>query len=251
MSGLSILIFITGRGGGSDNPSELQVDSGAGGLKVSEASSSNQRQTMFKNRIKGDIIMKKKLAILGTALMMAAAITACGDKDTEPVTTAAVTTTAQTDTTAAQENAAGEETTGKTEQAGSAESESEADDTEQVKADMMSEESAKMSAGDIKSFAEKVQAAVAAKDLEGLADMCYYPLYISFGEDESADIADKESFMELGADKLFTEALVKETKDTNTDSLEQFGAGVIMGNENNIIFNLIDGKTAITSIILN
>lgn len=36
--------------------------------------------------------------------------------------------------------------------------------------------------GDIQEFAEKIQAAVAAEDMETLANMNYYPLFVSFGE---------------------------------------------------------------------
>ena len=57
--------------------------------------------------------------------------------------------------------------------------------------------------------------------------------------------------MKMDADRIFTESLLKEIADTDTDTLEQFGAGVIMGGENSIIFNNVDGQAAITGINLN
>ena len=42
----------------------------------------------------------------------------------------------------------------------------------------------------------------------------------------------------------------EEIEETDPATLEQFGAGVIMGNENNIIFNNVDGQPAITGINL-
>ena len=44
--------------------------------------------------------MKKKLAVIGTAMMMAAAITACGGKDTQTTTAAEITTEAPVTTEA-------------------------------------------------------------------------------------------------------------------------------------------------------
>ena len=41
----------------------------------------------------------------------------------------------------------------------------------------------------------------------------------------------------LDTAKLFTESMLKEIAETDPATLEQFGAGVIMGNETNIIFN--------------
>ena len=186
--------------------------------------------------------MKKKWIVLGTAMMMAAAITACGTKDTT-ATTVAVETMAETkaDTSAAESQAASEETganaAGETYSTGD-----EADD--------VSEQAADMSADEIKDFAVKVQKAVADKDMEALADICAYPVYVSLSEGEGAEIDNKEAFLALDTAKLFTEGMLKEIAETDPATLEQFGAGVIMGNENNVIFNSVDGQPAITGINL-
>lgn len=194
--------------------------------------------------------MKKKLTVLGTALIAAAAITACGGKDTQPATTAATTaaeTTVQAETLTEAQTAADSQSAGS--EAGQAQDGQGMDEAKDGAGDV-SHAGAELEAGEIKPFAEKVQKAVASKDMEALADLCAYPVYVSLGEGEGEEVADKDAFMKLDADKLFTENMLKEIADTDTDTLEQFGAGVIMGNENNVIFNNVDGQAAVTGINL-
>lgn len=178
--------------------------------------------------------MKKKIAVLGTALMIAAALTACGGRDTKTETTVPVETTVPAETLApAETRAEGSE---------AAEPGSQANEP--------SEEGETLSAEDMKTFAKHIQDAVAAKNLEALADLCYYPVYLSTGEGEGEEIKNRDDFIMLEQDKIFTDGLMKEIADTDPDSLEQFGAGVIMGAENSITFNSVDGNAVITSIIL-
>lgn len=208
--------------------------------------------------------MKRKLAILGTAIMTAAAITACGGNDTkttkptEVTTEAEITTTTGTDTEAATEtgtDAAGHGTAADTTSAADIESTDASDgavtDAAALQeAEDVSHAGAELAQSEIKPFAEKVQKAVAKKDMEALEALCAYPLYVSLGEGQGNEIADKDAFMKLDADKIFTEAMLKEIADTDVDTLEQFGVGVIMGTENNIIFNNANGKPGITGINL-
>ena len=197
--------------------------------------------------------MKRKLAVLGTAIMAAAAITACSGKDAKTTTAAEVVT--QADTTAGM-------TDGETEDAGAAsdsETAAESQSSESAsqeaalleEAEDVSHAGAELEPSEIKPFAEKVQKAVADKDMEALAGLCVYPVYVSLGEGQGEEIADEAAFLKMDADKIFTESLLKEIADTDVDTLEQFGAGVIMGEENSIIFNNVDGQAAITGINLN
>ena len=197
--------------------------------------------------------MKRKLAVLGTAIMAAAAITACSGKDAKTTTAAEVVT--QADTTAGM-------TDGETEDAGAAsdsETAAESQSSESAsqeaalleEAEDVSHAGAELEQSEIKPFAEKVQKAVADKDMEALAGLCVYPVYVSLGEGQGEEIADEAAFLKMDADKIFTESLLKEIADTDVDTLEQFGAGVIMGEENSIIFNNVDGQAAITGINLN
>ncbi|WP_320938587.1 hypothetical protein [Enterocloster lavalensis] len=207
--------------------------------------------------------MKKKWVILGTAMMAAVAITACGSKDTT-ATTVAVETTAEaaSDTAAPKSQAgtteAGSGTTAAEGESGSVAGEESkaagdtADETVNTgdEADDVSEQAEDLTAEEIKTFAGKVQKAVADKDIKALADLCAYPVYVSLSEGEGSEIDNKEAFIALDTAKLFTESMLKEIAETDPATLEQFGAGVIMGNENNIIFNNVDGQPSITGINL-
>ena len=207
--------------------------------------------------------MKKKWVILGTAMMAAVAITACGSKDTT-ATTVAVETTAEaaSDTAAPKSQAgtteAGSGTTAAEGESGSVAGEESkaagdtADETVNTgdEADDVSEQAEDLTAEEIKTFAGKVQKAVADKDIKALADLCAYPVYVSLSEGEGSEIDNTEAFIALDTAKLFTESMLKEIAETDPATLEQFGAGVIMGNENNIIFNNVDGQPSITGINL-
>ena len=207
--------------------------------------------------------MKKKWVILGTAMMAAVAITACGSKDTTATTVAVETTAEAASDTAAPESQAGTTEAGSGTTAAEGESGSvageeskaagdTADETVNTgdEADDVSEQAEDLTAEEIKTFAGKVQKAVADKDIKALADLCAYPVYVSLSEGEGSEIDNKEAFIALDTAKLFTESMLKEIAETDPATLEQFGAGVIMGNENNIIFNNVDGQPAITGINL-
>ena len=184
--------------------------------------------------------------------MAAAAITACSGKDTKTTTAAEVVTQADTtdgvtDGETEADTASDSETAAESQSSESASQEAalleEAED--------VSHAGAELEQSEIKPFAEKVQKAVADKDMEALAGLCAYPVYVSLGEGQGEEIADEAAFLKMDADKIFTESLLKEIADTDVDTLEQFGAGVIMGGENSIIFNNVDGQAAITGINLN
>ena len=196
--------------------------------------------------------MKRKLAVLGTAIMAAAAITACSGKDAKTTTAAEVVTQADTtdgvtDGETEADTASDSETAAESQSSESASQEAalleEAED--------VSHAGAELEQSEIKPFAEKVQKAVADKDMEALAGLCAYPVYVSLGEGQGEEIADESDFLKMDAGQIFTESLLKEIADTDVDTLEQFGAGVIMGEENSIIFNKVDGQAAITGINLN
>ncbi len=93
-------------------------------------------------------------------------------------------------------------------------------------------------------FAEQIQTAVAAKDLEALADLCAYPLAVNGEVVESRD-----ALMELGNDVIFTEERCTVIEAVDVSALEETKAGFIMGDATpNIIFNSVDGKLGISGI---
>ena len=174
--------------------------------------------------------MKRKLAVLGTAIMAAAAITACSGKDAKTTTAAEVVT--QSDTTDGVTDGETEADTASDSETAAESQSSESASQEAAlleEAEDVSHAGAELEQSEIKPFAEKVQKAVADKDMEALAGLCAYPVYVSLGEGQGEEIADEAAFLKMDADKIFTESLLKEIADTDVDTLEQFGAGVIMG----------------------
>lgn len=98
--------------------------------------------------------------------------------------------------------------------------------------------------GEVTAFAEQIQTAVAAKDMEALADLCSYPLAVN------GEVVDsKEAFIKLGADVIFTEERCAVIEAVDVSTLEETMAGVVMGDATpNIIFKSVDGKLGITGI---
>ena len=148
--------------------------------------------------------MKRKLAVLGTAIMAAAAITACSGKDAKTTTAAEVVTQADTtdgvtDGETEADTASDSETAAESQSSESASQEAalleEAED--------VSHAGAELEQSEIKPFAEKVQKAVADKDMEALAGLCAYPVYVSLGEGQGEEIADEAAFLKWEAYKIF------------------------------------------------
>ncbi|MBT9774992.1 hypothetical protein GPL15_00525 [Clostridium sp. MCC353] len=100
-----------------------------------------------------------------------------------------------------------------------------------------------LDAAELQKFAENVQDIISKKDLSALADLCDYPLFLN-GE----EIADKEAFLKLDADKFFSQELQKSISEADPSSLEIFGAGAALGDSQTVFINEINGKLGITSI---
>lgn len=97
---------------------------------------------------------------------------------------------------------------------------------------------------EIAAFAEKIQSAVESKDMEALADLCSYPLAVN-GE----VVEDKDAFVGLGEDVIFTEERCAVIASVDISALEETMAGVVMGDATpNIIFKSEDGNLGITGI---
>lgn len=98
--------------------------------------------------------------------------------------------------------------------------------------------------GDATAFAQKIQSAMADKDLEALADLCSYPLAVN-GE----VIENKEAFLSLDKDTVFSEERCAVIAAVDVQALEETMAGIIMGDATpNIIFQSVDGNLGITGI---
>ena len=76
----------------------------------------------------------------------------------------------------------------------------------------------------VTAFAEQIQAAVAEKDLEALADLASYPLYIGFS-DGGESVESREDLIALEADRIFSEELVSEIAGADPGGLAPSKAG--------------------------
>ena len=101
----------------------------------------------------------------------------------------------------------------------------------------------------VDAFAEQIQTAVADKDLEALADLAAYPLYVGFA-DGGQSVESRDEFIALGADRIFTEELLSEIAGADTEGLEASMAGFSLSASGrpNVIFGVADGRLAIVGM---
>lgn len=99
-----------------------------------------------------------------------------------------------------------------------------------------------------KEFAQKVQDVTAKKDLEGLAELTSFPVYV--GLPGVGGIETKEGFLNLGADAVFTEGLMKSVENADIDHFKPSMAGFSIsdGGTSNINFGVVNGILAINGI---
>lgn len=99
-----------------------------------------------------------------------------------------------------------------------------------------------------KEFAEKIKAAVAEKDLEALADLTAFPVYV--GLPDTDVIETREDFLALGADAVFTKELVKSIETADIENLDPSMAGFPISDGGACInFGVsVDGVLAINGI---
>lgn len=98
-------------------------------------------------------------------------------------------------------------------------------------------------------MAKEIKAAVEAKDLEALSELTGYPVYV--GLEGGKTVETKEDLIALGADAVFTEALVQSVSGCDETGLEASKAGFVLSSEEstaNIIFGVVDGELKITGI---
>ena len=90
---------------------------------------------------------------------------------------------------------------------------------------------------------------MADKDLEALADLTAYPLYVGFA-DGGQSVESRDEFIALGADRIFTEELLSEIAGADTEGLEASMAGFSLSASGrpNVIFGVADGRLAIVGM---
>lgn len=179
--------------------------------------------------------MKKTKMILAVGAMVAI-LAGCGQGTGSETTPAATVLETEETTTAVQETEKPEETT-------AAPSES-PDDSEGY------EDNFSVDAEKAAEFGREIKEAVAAKDLEKLAELTAFPVYVGF-EEGGESVETKEDFIALGADRIFTEELAASVEAADETALSPSMAGFVLSNESgkpNIVFGVREGKLALSGI---
>ena len=102
---------------------------------------------------------------------------------------------------------------------------------------------------DATAFAKKIQDAVAAEDLDALADLVNYPVYVALGD--GSVIETREDLIALGAEKIFTPELKDSMANADLSELSPSMAGFTLystGDGPNITFNVQNGVLGISGI---
>ena len=98
-------------------------------------------------------------------------------------------------------------------------------------------------------FAGKIKTAVAEKNMEKLADLTAFPVYVGF-KDGGTPVESRDEFLALGADKIFTQELVDSVAAADENALSPSMAGFVLsdGSKANIIFAVNEGELTIVGI---
>lgn len=219
----------------------------------------------------------KKLAVILAVMMMGTMVMACGQKE-EPMpeqdvniesetiveeqqtenTDAAAEEPMEADTTA-EETAAPDTVAEETEAPDTVAEETTSEETEAVETVAEEAQTAESKEGGYEdnfavdneaaaAFADKIKAAVAAQDLEALADLTAFPVYV--GLDGVGGVNSREDFIALGAEKIFTPEMVEAVGGSQTTEFPPSMAGFVLNPNGtpDIVFGVTDGQLAIKGI---
>ena len=103
---------------------------------------------------------------------------------------------------------------------------------------------------DAEAFGRSVKEAVAARDLEKLAYLTAYPVYIGFA-DGGVSVESREEMTALEEEKIFTREWMDSIAQADETALSPSMAGFVLAGENggpNIVFGMRDGKLAVSGI---
>ena len=98
-------------------------------------------------------------------------------------------------------------------------------------------------------FGKKVKEAEAEQDIDTLADLASYPLYVGF-EGGSVTVKSADELIGLGAEKVFTPEMQESVGNADETALSPSMAGFALytGDGPNILFGVVNGKLAIQGI---
>ena len=196
--------------------------------------------------------MKRFLSV-AVSLSLLLTMTGCAGK-TEPAETTAAQETAKMEELQPAESM--EETEAKTEAAGEETKSENAEAAEKPQAEARAENGSTGGYEDnfavdraaAAEFAAQIKEAVAAKDLDALAELTAFPVYV--GLPDVGAVETKEDFLALGADAVFTDELVSSVANADTENMQPSMAGFSIsdGGKANINFGVRDGVLAVSGI---
>lgn len=174
--------------------------------------------------------MKKSIYILmASALIAAAGMTACSGKPAETAASGAAASESTLESTASNDPTDASQQPTDTEETEN----TQAADTEDTENETLNEEEITEL---YRGFARSLQNIISSKNMNDLAELLVYPSYI--GIDEGITVNNRDEFLALDADKVFTDALIQAVKTADIDSTKLTQAGFIVGDPS--------GKPAVT-----
>lgn len=203
--------------------------------------------------------MKKRWILLATAVMVLS-LTGCGQEKEKSNNVAPETGTllesGESETEQSQEQAAQQEAAAATEPADREQTDQDpaADTTEGVQQEAADdgswEDNFAVDTAAAAEFGGKIKEAVAAQDIEKLADLTAFPVYVGVIGDGTV-VETREDFIALGADALFTEEMTASIAGADENSLNPSKAGFTLYSGDgapSITFGVQDGKLGISGI---
>lgn len=129
-----------------------------------------------------------------------------------------------------------------------AEQEMTAEDAQKEKAAPKYEDNFAVDPEAAEQFAEKIKAATADRDIEALAELTSFPVYV--GLPDAGVVETKEDFLAIGAEKIFTDELVASVEAADIGDFQPSMAGFsVSGKGNaNINFGVVEGILAVNGI---
>ena len=102
---------------------------------------------------------------------------------------------------------------------------------------------------EITAFAGKVKEAVADRDMDALASLASYPLYVGF-KDGGVSAGSPEELAALGTDRIFTPELAAAVEAAGDETLSPSMAGFVLKKDGtpNIVFGVSGGVLAVKGI---
>jgi outer membrane murein-binding lipoprotein Lpp len=218
-----------------------------------------ERNSGIRKRKERKKIMKKRWILLATAVMVLS-LTGCGQEKEKSNNVAPETGTllesGESETEQSQEQAAQQEAAAATEPADQEQTDQDpaADTTEGAQQEAAAggswEDNFAVDTAAAAEFGGKIKEAVAAQDIEKLADLTAFPVYVGVIGDGIV-VEKREDFIALGADALFTEEMMASIAGADENSLNPSKAGFTLYSGDgapSITFGVQDGKLGISGI---